>query len=94
MSLLVSIEIRWKLDGEASGFEYLSIDYVIKGYSGQDSVLVSVVINLNVDIVQDRHPVAENFIIQLDNASGSASQELILFIFNINTILDDEKMLR
>ena len=88
MSLLVSMEIRWKLDGEASGFEYLSIDYVIKGYSGQDSVLVSVVINLNVDIVQDRHPAAKKFIIQSDNTSAFASQELIPSILNMNTRLD------
>ena len=94
MSLLGIMEIMWKVDGEVSWFEYSFIGYLINIYSGQDILQVAAVIQLVVDIVQDRHPVAENVIIQLDNASGSASQELILFIFNINTILDDEKMLR
>ena len=43
------------------------------------------------DTVQDRHPAAKKFIIQSDNASGFSSQELIPFIFNMNTRLDDEK---
>ena len=35
----------------------------------------------------------KEFILQLDNASGFALQKLIPFIFNMNTRLDDEKML-
>ena len=31
MSLLGMMEIRWKLDGKISGFEYSFVDYVIKG---------------------------------------------------------------
>ena len=49
------------------------------------------VIQLAVDSVQDCHPSAKTVIIRSYNASGSASQELILFIFNINTRFDDEK---
>ena len=52
---------------------------------------VVAVIHLAVGTVHDRHPAAKKFIIQSDNASGFASQELIPFIFNMNTRLDDEK---
>ena len=91
MSLLGIMEIRWKVDGEVSGYEYSFVDYVMKGYSGQDSLQVSAVIQLAVDTVQDRHPASKKFIIQSDNASGFSSQELIPFIFDMNTRLDDEK---
>ena len=40
--------------------------------------------------MQDRHPAAKKVIIQSDNASGFASQDLVPFIFSINTSLDDE----
>ena len=52
---------------------------------------LAAVIQLSFDTVQDRHIAAKNITIQLDNASGFASQELIPFIFNINTRLDDER---
>ena len=91
ISLLGFVEIMWKVDGEVSGFDYLFVDYVIKVYSGQNHVQVAVVIQLAVDIVQDRHLATKKFIIQSDNASGFASQELIPFIFNIKTRLDDLK---
>ena len=87
------MNISWKSDGEVSGFEYSFIDYLIKGYSGQDNLQVSDVIQLAVDTVQNRHPAAKKFIIQSDNSRGFASQEFITFIFNINTILDDLNML-
>ena len=38
MSLLGIIEIRLKVDGEFSGFEYSSFSCLIKGYSVQDHV--------------------------------------------------------
>ena len=91
MSFLGFMEIRWKVDGDVSGFEYSIVDYVTNRYSGQDHVQVASEIQLAVDIVQDRYPAAKNVIIQSDNASIFASQELILFIFNMNTRLDYEK---
>ena len=51
---------------------------------------VAAVIQLAVDAFQDRHPAAKKVVIQPDNESGFASQELIPLIFNMNTILDDE----
>ena len=54
---------------------------------------VAAVINLDVDTVQEHHPTKKIVIIRSDNASGSSSQELIPFIFNMNTRLDDGKML-
>ena len=67
------------------------VDYLIKGYSGQDSVQVVAVIQLAVYTVQDRHPDAKKVIIQSDNASGFPSQEIIPLIFNVNTRFYDEK---
>ena len=48
---------------------------------------------LAVDTVQDCRPAAKKVIIQSDNAIEFASQELIPFVFNINTRLGDLKML-
>ena len=53
MSLLVNMEIRWKVGGEVSGLKYLFVDYLIKGYSGQDHVQVLAIIQLTVHTVQD-----------------------------------------
>ena len=59
MSLLGFMEIRWKVDGDVSGFEYSFVDYFIKGYSGKDHLQVVAAIQLAVDTVQDRHPTAK-----------------------------------
>ena len=49
--LLVFMIIRWKVDGNVSGFEYPFFDFVIKGYSGQDNVQMAAVTPLAVDTV-------------------------------------------
>ena len=49
----------WKVDGGVSGFEYSFVDYVVKGYSGQNHVQVEAAIQLAVDIVQDNHTSAQ-----------------------------------
>ena len=41
MNLLGMMEVRRKVDGEFSGFEYSFVDYVVKGYSGQYQVQVA-----------------------------------------------------
>ena len=87
MTLLGIMEIRWKVDGEVSRFEYSFVSYVVKGCSIQDHVQVSAVIQLAVDTVQYRQPAAEKAIIRPDNASGLSSKELISFIFNMNNRL-------
>ena len=87
------MEIRWKVDGEVSGFEYLFVDYVIKGYSGQDHVQVAYIIQLALDTVQYQNPATKKVTIHSNNASSCVSQELILFVFNMRTRLDDGKML-
>ena len=84
------MKIGCKVDGEVSEFEYSCVDYLIKGYSVEDHVQVATVIHLSVDVVQDQHPSAKKVIIQSNNESGFDSQELIPFIFNTNTRLDDE----
>ena len=78
MLLLGFMGIRWKVDGYVSGFEYSFVDYVIKGYYGQDHAQVESVIKLAVDTVQDRHPAAKYVIIQSDNASCFCSDKLHL----------------
>ena len=57
------MDIRWKVYGEVSGFEYSFVDYVIHGYSGQDQIQMSAVIQLDVEAVQDFHTSAKKFII-------------------------------
>ena len=54
---------------------------------------MTALIHLAVDTVKDRHPAAKKVTIQSDNASGFASQELISFVFNMNSRLDDKKIL-
>ena len=90
MSLLEFMEIRWKFDGEVSGFEYSSVDDVIKAYYVHDHVKVATIIQLAVDKMQDHHTAAKKFIIQSDNASCFDSQELIPLIFNMNTRRGDD----
>ena len=91
MSLLGIVEIRQKFDEGVSGVEYLFVEYVIKIYSGQYHVQVGAVMQLDIYIMQYCHPSPQNAIIQSDNTISFASQELIPFIFNMNTRLDDEK---
>ena len=79
------------MDGKISEFVYSFVDYVIKGYSGQDHVHIAAAIQLAVDTVRYRHTSAKNIIIHTDNASGFASQELIPFVFNMNTRLYNGK---
>ena len=74
ISLLRMVEVRWKLGGKISGFEYSFVDYVIKGYSGQGHVQVAAVIQLDIEKVQYLHPAENKIIIQSDNSSGFASQ--------------------
>ena len=52
---------------------------------------VAAVVQLGVQRVQDLHPVAKKVIIQSDNASCFASQEIIPFVLNMNTRLHAEK---
>ena len=85
MSLLVFMEIMWKVDEEVSAFEYFFVYYVIKGYSGQDYVQMAAAIQLAVDALQDCHPSTKNVILQSDNIIVFAPQELIPLIFNMNT---------
>ena len=53
------MEIRWNVYGEVSGFEYSFVDYLIKGYSGQNHVQVEAIIPVAADTVQDLHPAAK-----------------------------------
>jgi hypothetical protein len=87
MSVLGAMFSRWKDDGENRGFQYSFVDYIIDGYTGQDNLQVAAVVQQIMRTVQDRHPGVKKVIIQSDNATGFASQELIPFIFHMNTKL-------
>ena len=91
ISMLVMMEVRWKVDGKIIGFIYSFVDYVIKEYSGQDHVHISATIQLAVNTVQVFNHASNNIIIHSENACGFASQELIPLIFNMNTRLHGEK---
>lgn len=90
MSMLGAMFSQWNDDGEKRGFQYSFVDYVIDGYTGQDNLQVAAVVQQMMRTVQDRHPGVKKVIIQSDNATGFASQELIPFIFHMNTKLRAE----
>ena len=81
--MLDIMEVRCKVDGEISGFEYSFVDYTIKGYSGQDHVQAEDVIQLAVETVQDCYHAAKNIIIQSYNASGFAFDPLRTLGFHV-----------
>lgn len=84
MSLLGSMIIRFLETEELSGYEYQFSDYIFKGYSGQDNIQVAAAIEVIVDQTRRRFPEIKNIVIQSDNASCFASQELVPFIFHLN----------
>lgn len=89
MSVLGSMEVRWKrattADKNDEGFVYKFTNYVLKGYAGQDNVQVSAVLENMIRDIGERYSAVKRIIIQSDNASCFASQDLIPFIFHLNT---------
>ena len=59
MSLLGIMEIRWEVDEEVCGIEYLYVDYAIKVKYSKDHVQVATAIQLSADTVRDRNPDAK-----------------------------------
>lgn len=51
---------------------------------------MAAVVQLAVKTIQKRHPGGKQVVLQSDNASGFASQELIPFIFNMNKQLGEQ----
>ena len=46
------------------------MDYVIKGYTGQDNVQVSAVLNMMVNKINQDNPTIKDICIQIDNISN------------------------
>lgn len=69
---------------EVGGFEYSFVNFIFKNYSGQDHVQVASAIEQIISHVHEKFPEVKEIIIQSDNASCFASQELIPFIYHTN----------
>ena len=80
MSVLGAMIVTWK----TKGFEYKFIDCVFKGYTGQDNIQMAAALELLIGIVQEQDTNIKEIIIQSDNATCFASQELIPFIYHLN----------
>jgi hypothetical protein len=95
MSLLGTMQVRWVVDINGDGgFQYAFVDYVVKGYSGQDHIQVCAVIQQMVQLIQEKQPETKEVCFQSDNATCFASQELIPFVYHLNGTSDGPKVRR
>lgn len=95
MSLLGSMEVRWVENSDGTeGFTYSFVDYIIRGYAGQDHVQVCAVVQKTVHMLLEKSPNTTELCVQSDNATCFASQELIPFIYHLNAIPDLPKIKR
>ena len=69
---------------EVRGFQYKFMDYIFKGYTGQDHTQVAAAIEKIVERVKEHIPEVKKVVFQSDNATCFASQELIPFIYHMN----------
>jgi len=84
MSLLGSMVIESVNDCDNIALKYEFVDYVVKGYSGQDNVQVCAVLNQILKRVSKKKPQVKEICLQSDNASCFASQDLIPYIYSLN----------
>lgn len=80
------------IEVEVGGFEYSFVNFIFKNYSGQDHVQVASAIEQIISHVHEKFPEVKEIIIQSDNASCFASQELIPFIYHTNKESQIKKM--
>mmetsp|Transcript_21013 Transcript_21013/g.29472 ORF Transcript_21013/g.29472 Transcript_21013/m.29472 type:complete len:980 (-) Transcript_21013:30-2969(-) len=97
MSMLGTMVVQWitkstsvkengvNVQKEVGGFQYKFVDYVFKGYAGQDHTQVASAIEKILERVKEHNPEVKKVIFQSDNATCFASQELIPFIYHLNT---------
>lgn len=96
MSMLGTMIVQWvtktikvKEDGvevqkEVDWFPYRFVDYIFKGYTGQDHTQVAAAIQKIVEQVHDQCLNVKEVTFQSDNATCFVSQELIPFIYHMN----------
>lgn len=90
MSLLGAMIVRWVETEDCKGYEYRFSDYVFKGYAGQDNTQVAAAIEVIVNQVHKTYPYVKQIVLQSDNATCFASQELIPFIYHLNRELEEK----
>eukprot|EP00957_Ditylum_brightwellii_P203889 15336682-Ditylum_brightwellii.AAC.1 len=86
MSVLGLMALHRRNDHQTSntGMEYSFCDFAVGGHSAQDSVQVSALLQTIVSFVKDKFPLVSKIIVQSDNASCFASQNLIPYVFHMN----------
>ena len=89
MSLLGSMMIECVEQDKELSFKYSFVDYVIKGYSGQDNIQIAAALNIMVDQITKKRPDIKEICFQSDNATCFSSQELIPYISQLNDELSD-----
>ena len=95
MSLLGSMIIECVIDDDDDvAFRYTFVDYVIKGYSGQDNVQVAAVLNLMVSGITRNNPTIKEICLQSDNATCFASQDMMPYIYHLNDELSGIKFVK
>ena len=82
MSLLGTMLVQWS--AEKNGFVYRFDNIAFKGYAGQDNVQVAAAVKQVIEQVKTNYPEIREIIVQSDNATCFASQELIPFIYHLN----------
>lgn len=94
MSLLGSMitECVIKKEKEKVMFKYTFVDYVVKGYTGQNNVQVAAILNLIVNHIHRDNPQIKEICIQSDNATCFSSQDFIPYIAHLNEELDGIKI--
>lgn len=91
MSVLGAMSVRWLQKGDDDkGFEYSFTDYCIKGYSAQDNFQVCAALQILISSIHEKFPSVKKLCVQSDNATCFASQELIPFIFHLNTEMESK----
>ena len=96
MSVLGTMIVQWvvkmveikengvEVEKEVGGFQYKFVDYIFKGYAGQDHTQIVAAIEKIVEHMKENYPEVNEMIFQSDNATCFASQELIPFIYHLN----------
>ena len=85
------MEVWWDYSSDGSQsrlFFCYFIDYIIKGYSGQDHIQVGDIFQKMKQVLKETNPSLKEVFIQSYNATFFASQELDTFFSQLNALSD------